>query len=60
MRKTTRMSRAFNAYARQAGIPFIGLRFLLDGSQLHGDETPESLRLDDGDCIDCLREQLGG
>jgi len=36
------------------------LRFFMDGDRIREDDTPETLKLEDGDQIDCMLEQTGG
>ena len=36
------------------------LRFVYDGDNLKGDETPDSLDMEDGDVIDAFQKQVGG
>mmetsp|Transcript_8457 Transcript_8457/g.12805 ORF Transcript_8457/g.12805 Transcript_8457/m.12805 type:complete len:92 (-) Transcript_8457:1138-1413(-) len=60
IKKTTKMSKVFNAYANRKGVDSKALRFLLDGERIGEDQTPKLLELEDEDQIDCLLEQLGG
>ena len=60
VKKTTKMSKIFSAYAQRKGVPINSLRFLVDGDRVDANETPKSLELEDQDQIDCLLEQTGG
>ena len=60
VKKTTKMSKVFGAYAQRKGVPKTSLRFLIDGERIDENETPKSLELEDQDQIDCLLEQTGG
>ena len=56
---TTPMSKVFKADARQKGVNGSSLRFLLDGDRIQSNATPEELKLESHDQIDCLLEQTG-
>ena len=60
IKKTTKMSKVFSAYATRKGVDSKSLRFLLDGERIGEDQTPKLLDLEDEDQIDCVLEQLGG
>lgn len=60
IKKTTKMSKVFGAYATRKGVESNSLRFLLDGERIADDQTPKTLELEDQDQIDCVLEQLGG
>jgi len=60
VKKTTKMSKVFDAYAQRKGVQRKALRFLLDGERIQDDQTPDDLDLDENDQIDCLLEQTGG
>ena len=45
------MSRVFNAYAAREGTPVSDYAFLLDGALIYGEDTPETLELDENDVI---------
>ena len=58
MQRSTKMLKAFNAYARRKGAELSSLQFLLDGVVIYPTEsdeaTPMSLDLDDMEQIDCM------
>jgi small ubiquitin-related modifier len=60
VKKTTKMSKIFNAYASRKGVDPASLRFLLDGDNVDPNQTPKMLELEDQDQIDCVLEQVGG
>ena len=60
IKKSTKMSKVFNAYAQRKGVEPASLRFLLDGERIGPDETPKMLELEDEDQIDCVLAQVGG
>ena len=49
VKKTTKMSKVFGAYAQRKGVAITALRFLIDGDRIDGAETPNSLELEDLD-----------
>jgi small ubiquitin-related modifier len=60
VKKHTKMSKIFNAYASRKGVDASSLRFLLDGENIEQDATPKMLELEDQDQIDAVLEQVGG
>jgi len=60
VKKETKMSKIFEAYAQRKGIASNSLKFLLDGDRIQGDSTPKMLELEDNDQIDVVIDQLGG
>ena len=56
----TLMGKLFESYAQRRGVERAVLRFMLDGKRILNDDTPESLKLEDRDQVDCLLEQIGG
>jgi len=60
IKKSTKMSKVFAAYAQRKGVEPASLRFLLDGERIGPDETPKMLELEDEDQIDCVLAQVGG
>jgi hypothetical protein len=44
VKKTTKMSKVFDAYASRKGVDTKSLRFMFDGTRLNADETPEEVR----------------
>ena len=60
IKKTTKMSKVFSAYAERRGVQTQSLRFMLDGERIQADATPKMLELEDQDQIDALLEQTGG
>lgn len=49
VKKTTKMSKVFGAYAQRKGVAITSLRFLIDGERIDAAETPKSLELEDQD-----------
>jgi small ubiquitin-related modifier len=53
VKRSTKMSKVFDAFALRKGVARKALRFLLDGERVTDDSTPESLDLEENDQIDC-------
>ena len=60
VKKTTKMSKIFDAYAGRKGVATATLRFMLDGERVQGDVTPKMLELEDDDQIDVAIDTVGG
>ena len=60
IKKSTKMSKVFTAYAQRKGVDQGSLRFLLDGERISETDTPKMLELEDEDQIDCVLAQVGG
>lgn len=60
IKKSTKMSKVFSAYAQRKGVELASLRFLLDGDRIPETSTPKMLELVDEDQIDCVLAQVGG
>ena len=60
IKKGTKMSKVFTAFAKRKGVQASSLRFLMDGDRVKEDDTPLSLDLEDQDMLDCMLEQTGG
>mmetsp|Transcript_3699 Transcript_3699/g.8586 ORF Transcript_3699/g.8586 Transcript_3699/m.8586 type:complete len:93 (+) Transcript_3699:40-318(+) len=60
VKKTTKMSKIFDAYASRRGLTTEALRFMLDGERVTADQNPKMLELDDNDQIDVMLETVGG
>ena len=60
VKKTTRLVKLIEAWCERHGISRVGKRFLVDGSVIHDEDTPESLEMEDGDIIEVFEEQVGG
>lgn len=60
VKKSTKMSKIFDAYASRRGIAAGSLRFVLDGERIQADSTPKMLELEDNDQIDVMLDMVGG
>ena len=60
IRPTTKFAKLFRAIAEQKGVNKDMLRFMFDGERLKENETPVMKRMQNGDTIDIMLEQIGG
>ena len=62
VKKTTKMNRLKNSFSAKVGIPDTSLTFVFCGVRINGDDTPESLGMEENDEIDAVdwfREEGG-
>lgn len=57
MKKDMPLGRLFSVVIQRYGP---GWRFLFDGERIGRDRTPRDMDMEDGDCIDVMKEQIGG
>ena len=60
VKKTTKLGKMMDAYAKRRGVPPNSLRFQLDGERLKSEDTPKMLELEENDQIDVMLEATGG
>ena len=60
IKKTTPLRKLMTAYCGRNAISSEAVRFLYDGCRIQGDQTPESLGIDDNEIIDVVLQQTGG
>ncbi|PKU71583.1 Small ubiquitin-related modifier 1 [Dendrobium catenatum] len=60
IKRTTNLKRLMDAYCNRQSENVNAIVFLYDGRRLRGEETPESLKMEDGDEIDAMLHQTGG
>lgn len=60
VKRTTKMSKVFDAFASRKNLQSSALRFILNGERVSADQTPGDLDMSDDDHIDCLIQQIGG
>lgn len=56
----TPLKKIMDAYCDRNSKKIETCRFLFDGARVNPESTPESLEMEDGDCIDVMHEQVGG
>ena len=57
MKKTMKMKCLMKHFVEELGVPVARLRFSLDGQRLNGEETPETLEMEQDDLIELFGEQ---
>lgn len=60
IKRNTPLSKLMNAYAARLGVGVDTYKFMFDGHRLQKDDTPDSLDMEDMDCIDAFVDQVGG
>ncbi|KAJ4422154.1 hypothetical protein N0V82_003238 [Gnomoniopsis sp. IMI 355080] len=60
IRTTTKFDKVFTAFTERQNVTQGSLRFLFDGQRVGGDDTPESLEMENGDTIEAHTEMVGG
>ena len=60
VKKTTKMSKIFEAYATRRGVASNALKFLMDGQRVNPDSTPKMEELEENDQIDVMVDAVGG
>ena len=60
IKKSTKMSKVFEAYAQRRGVAAGSIRFMLDGQRVQADKTADEAAIEDGDQLDALAQQTGG
>ena len=58
VKKTTKLSKMMEAYAKRRGVPVSSLRFSLDGERIGVEDTPKMLELEENDQIDVMLEVM--
>lgn len=60
IKRGTQLKRLMDAFCKRQGRESNSLRFLYDGQRVNGDDTPDTLDMEEGDMIEAHREQIGG
>ena len=60
VKKTTKMSKIFEAYASRKGVSAEMVRFMFDGNRITAEDTPKMLEMEDNDIINVMLTQVGG
>ncbi|XP_031575175.1 small ubiquitin-related modifier 3-like [Actinia tenebrosa] len=60
IKKKTPLRKLMNAYCDRQGLVKGQLRFQFDGNPINDDDTPETLEMEEDDCIDVFQQQTGG
>lgn len=60
VKKTTKFSKVFEAYAQRLGVQSASMRFIYEGKRVIADATPKFLEMEDNDEIEAMIDQQGG
>ncbi|OAF64618.1 Small ubiquitin-related modifier 1 [Intoshia linei] len=60
IKRTTPMRKLMKAFTEKTAMRYETSRFRFDGDPINETDTPNSLGLEDGDCIDAFAQQTGG
>jgi len=60
IKKTTQLKKLMDAYCTRMGTQTGAYRFLFDGHRINAEDTPDSLDMQELDCVDAMVSQLGG
>ena len=60
IKKSTKMTKVLDAYAKKQGVERTQLKFLFDGEKVKADDTPDSLGMSEDDILDAVVEADGG
>ncbi|QDS67924.1 hypothetical protein FKW77_008622 [Venturia effusa] len=60
IKKHTRLNKLMDAFCERQGKTPAQVRFFFDGTRITGDDTPESLDMENEESIDVYEEQIGG
>ena len=55
-----KIGRVIDEYCKRCSVARDQVRFLFDGQRVNFESTPKELEMEDGDTIDCMRQQVGG
>jgi hypothetical protein len=59
IKRSSRLSKVFDTYARMKGVESDSLQFLFGGRRIYSHQTPLDLDLEDQDQIDVMLERSG-
>ncbi|KAK5098493.1 SUMO protein smt3 [Exophiala xenobiotica] len=60
IKRSTKLEKLMNAFCDRQGKDAKTVRFLFDGQRVTGQDTPDSLDMNDGDTLEVHQEQIGG
>ncbi|XP_021291851.1 small ubiquitin-related modifier 1-like [Herrania umbratica] len=60
MKRTTPLRKLMNAHCSKFSFEPNTVAFLFDGRRLNEDETPEQVKMEDMEEVDCMIHQVGG
>jgi len=60
IKRTTALKKLMDAFCERQGKSPSSVRFLFDGNRVQPTDSPDSLDMSDGDCLEVHQEQIGG
>ena len=60
MKKTIKLRKLMQTYCARNGYPQNSIRFLYEGEEIRESDTPQDLKMEDGDMIETMIAQRGG
>ncbi|KAI1845631.1 hypothetical protein JX265_005321 [Neoarthrinium moseri] len=60
IKRTTKLEKLMNAFCERQGKNLSSVRFLFEGQRVQPTDTPETLEMQDSDCLEVHQEQVGG
>ena len=60
MKKSLKLKKLMQTYCARNGYPQNSVRFLYEGEEIRESDTPEGLKMEDGDQIETMVAQRGG
>ena len=60
MKKTIKLRKLMQTYCARNGYPQKSIRFLYEGEEIRESDTPQDLKMEDGDMIETMIAQRGG
>ena len=60
MKRSIKLKKLMQTYCARNGFPQNSVRFLYEGEEIRETDTPEGLKMEDGDMIETMVAQRGG
>ncbi|KAK3404443.1 hypothetical protein EUGRSUZ_K00755 [Eucalyptus grandis] len=60
IKMSTQLKKLMNVYRDRQSVEMNSIAFLFDGRSPQGDQTPDELKMEDGDEIDAMLHQTSG
>jgi len=60
IKRSTQLKKLMDAFCERQGKSPASVRFLFDGSRVQPTDSPDTLDMQDGDCLEVHQEQIGG
>ncbi|RZC57925.1 hypothetical protein C5167_005238 [Papaver somniferum] len=60
IKRDVKLSRVMAAYCKRKDLDFRYIKFLFDEKQINLNQTPDKLKMEEGDIIDVVQNQNGG